>query len=187
MGYRHAAVLSAIGFLLGVLFISFNADYRVLWQPLTDKAIDDAFYYYSTFYNAPKIVQNLLHGVVAIGGIGLIAKLHKWDESAMFFDGSSLVAYMFGVLLYMTVVIPGLRTVCVPIEGETRDVQIEALRVLAAGNTLIAGCLGLVLALQGGQEWARRADSKALVEYQADQTMFATHSTAPVTEEKKTQ
>jgi ER membrane protein SH3 len=55
---------------------------------------------------------------------------------------------MFGVLLYMTVVIPGLRTVCVPIEGETRDVQIEALRVLAAGNTLIAGCLGLVLALQ---------------------------------------
>lgn len=101
MGYRHAAVLSAVGFLLGmhdplhwqrlgnsrfliihlfalftlylislffsfrlgalahtgVLFISFNADYRVLWQPLTDKAIDDAFYYYSTFYNAPKIVQ----------------------------------------------------------------------------------------------------------------------------------
>lgn len=58
------------------------------------------------------------------------------------------VAYMFGVLLYMTVVIPGLRTVCTPIEGETRAVQVEALRVLAAGNTLIAACLGLVLALQ---------------------------------------
>ena len=58
------------------------------------------------------------------------------------------VAYMFGVLLYMTVVIPGLRTVCAPVEGETRDVQIEALRVLAAGNTLIAACLGLVLAFQ---------------------------------------
>lgn len=99
MGYRQAAVLSAVGFLLGrtvfaltktrqlkpsyytncfcsspsisfcfsrfawvrwhtgVLFISFNADYRVLWQPLTDKAIDDAFYYYTTFYNAPKVVQ----------------------------------------------------------------------------------------------------------------------------------
>jgi len=55
---------------------------------------------------------------------------------------------MFGVLLYMTVVIPGLRTVCTPIEGETRAVQVEALRVLAAGNTLIAACLGLVLALQ---------------------------------------
>jgi ER membrane protein SH3 len=51
-------------------------------------------------------------------------------------------------MLYTTVVIPGIRTVAVPIEGETREDQVEALRVLAAGNTLIVICLGLVLALQ---------------------------------------
>ncbi len=51
-------------------------------------------------------------------------------------------------MLYTTVVIPGIRTVAVPLESETREDQVEALRVLAAGNTLIVLCLGLVLALQ---------------------------------------
>jgi hypothetical protein len=36
------------------------------------------------------IMQNLLHGVVVLGVLGFVSKLHKWDESAMFFDGSSL-------------------------------------------------------------------------------------------------
>lgn len=45
-------------------------------------------------------LQNLLHGVAAVGILSLIAKLHKWDESAMFFDGSSLgmpfcIAWLF--------------------------------------------------------------------------------------------
>lgn len=34
--------------------------------------------------------QTLLHTLVGIGLAGLIGKLHKWDESAIFFDGSSL-------------------------------------------------------------------------------------------------
>jgi ER membrane protein SH3 len=42
--------------LTGVLFISFNADYRVLYQPLTEKSVEDAMQYYKTFYNAPKAV-----------------------------------------------------------------------------------------------------------------------------------
>ena len=78
MGFRQAAALSSVCFLLGwffltlweservahataitlgVLFISFNADYRVLYQPLTEPAIEDAMHYYKTFYNAPKAVQ----------------------------------------------------------------------------------------------------------------------------------
>jgi hypothetical protein len=51
-------------------------------------------------------------------------------------------------MLYTTVVIPGIRTVADPLETDTRTDQVEALRVLAAGNTLIVLCLGLVLALQ---------------------------------------
>ena len=34
--------------------------------------------------------QALLHAVMGVGIIGLIGKVHKWDESAMYFDGSSL-------------------------------------------------------------------------------------------------
>jgi imidazoleglycerol phosphate synthase glutamine amidotransferase subunit HisH len=67
-------------------------------------------------------------------------------------------------MLYTTVVIPGIRTVADPMEEETRLDQTEALRVLAAGNTLIVICLGLVIALQAGQEWARRTEAKALAD-----------------------
>lgn len=28
--------------------------------------------------------------MMGVGVVGLISKVHKWDESAMFFDGSSL-------------------------------------------------------------------------------------------------
>ncbi|KIM32798.1 hypothetical protein M408DRAFT_313003 [Serendipita vermifera MAFF 305830] len=177
MGFRQAAVLSSVCFLLGVLFISFNADYRVLYQPLTEPSIEDAMQYYKTFYNAPKAVQNLLHAVAAIGVISLIAKLHRWDESAMFFDGSSLGAFVFGIMLYTTVVIPGIRTVVNPIPEETRQDQVEALRVLAAGNTLIVICLGLVLAFQGGQEWAKRTEAKVLAEVAAEEAKKAAKTT----------
>jgi ER membrane protein SH3 len=51
--------------------------------------------------------------------------------------------------MYITVTIPAIRTVVTPVEGvDTREDQIEALRVLSAGNTLIIVLLGGVLALQ---------------------------------------
>jgi hypothetical protein len=79
---------------------------------LTDKSIGDGFQFYTTFYNAPLAVKvrhltvsdlrmvdlcsfsvvdkGLMHAMIGMGVIGLIAKLHEWDESAIFFDGSSL-------------------------------------------------------------------------------------------------
>jgi hypothetical protein len=51
--------------------------------------------------------------------------------------------------MYITVTIPAIRTVVTPVEGvDTREDQIEALRVLSAGNALIMVLLGGVLALQ---------------------------------------
>ena len=51
--------------------------------------------------------------------------------------------------MYITVTIPAIRTVVTPVEGvDTREDQIEALRVLSAGNTLIIVLLGGVLVLQ---------------------------------------
>jgi hypothetical protein len=108
-----------------------------------------------------------LHGLIGVGLIGLISKLHKWDESAMFFDGSSLgeyhpslvnsrhfnvrasAAYVFAIAIYLTVIVPSLRTIVMPVENvDTRDDQVEAMRILAAGNTIIMVLLGAILTLQ---------------------------------------
>lgn len=49
----------------------------------------------------------------------------------------------------MTVGIPSCRTVADPVpDVDTKDDQIEALRVLSAGNTIIIVLLGGILALQ---------------------------------------
>ena len=103
----------------GVLLACFTVDYRVLFEPLTDEIVQDGFQYYRTFYNAPpgikvrrvsffrfkntaditwdmctvyarRISQALLHGLIGIGLVAIITKIHRWDESAMFFDGGSL-------------------------------------------------------------------------------------------------
>lgn len=47
--------------------------------------------------------QALLHGMVGVGLIGFLAKLHKWTESAVFFDGSSLGALFLDYILFYLV------------------------------------------------------------------------------------
>ncbi|QRV73968.1 ER membrane protein SH3 [Ceratobasidium sp. AG-Ba] len=167
MGFRHAAVLSSVSFFLGILFICFNVDHKILYAaPLTDKIVDDGFEFYTTFFNAPGAVKALLHAMMALGIVSLIAKLHVWDESALFFDGSSLAAFVFGVILYASVVIPALKIIVTPLSTDSRNEQIESLRILAAGNTLIIICLVAVLFLQGGQEYARRYEARELARIQ---------------------
>jgi len=39
----------------------------------------------------------MLHGLVGVMLLGLVAKLHTWDDSAMFFDGSSLGGKLRGI------------------------------------------------------------------------------------------
>jgi hypothetical protein len=119
--------------------------------------------------------QALLHGLMGIGVVAIIAKIHRWDESAMFFDGASLgefphlsilptrcmhfllfmklneipAAFVFAIAMYITVTIPAIQTVVTPVAGvDTRDDQIEAVQVLSAGNTLIMLLLGGILVLQ---------------------------------------
>lgn len=41
----------------GVLFICFNVDYRVLFLPVTDETVADAFQFYTMFYNAPPAIK----------------------------------------------------------------------------------------------------------------------------------
>ena len=58
-------------------------------------------------------------------------------------------AFVFAIAMYITVTIPAIQTVVTPVEGvDTRDDQIEAMRVLSAGNTLVMVLLGGILVLQ---------------------------------------
>ncbi|KIM68113.1 hypothetical protein SCLCIDRAFT_1209510 [Scleroderma citrinum Foug A] len=162
MGFRQGAVLASCSFFLGVLFICFFVDYRLLHQQLTDDIIEDGFQFYTTFFNAPPAIKALLHGFIGVGVLGLIAKLHAWTDSAIWFDGSSLAAYIFAIAVYLSVTIPALRTIAIPAEVDTREDRIEAMRVLAAGNSIMMVVLGAILVLQAGQEYARRMELKEL-------------------------
>ncbi|KAH9852091.1 Shr3 amino acid permease chaperone [Lenzites betulinus] len=165
MGYIQAAVLSSVSFFLGVLFICLNVDYRLLFTPLTDGIVNDGLEFYTTFYNSPPAIKGLLHSIMGVGLLGLVGKLHKWDDSAMFFDGSSLAAYIFSLAVYLTVGIPACRTVADPVPNvDTRADRVEALRILSAGNTIIIVLLGAILALQAGEQWARRLEANILQE-----------------------
>ncbi|KAJ3475380.1 hypothetical protein NLI96_g11873 [Meripilus lineatus] len=91
---------------------------------------------------------------MGVGIIGLVGKLHKWDDSAMFFDGSSLA-------VYLSVGVPASRTIATPVQGvDTREDQIEALRILSAGNVIMIVLLGAILTLQGGEEYVRRIEEQ---------------------------
>lgn len=60
-----------------------------------------------------------------------------------------VAAFVFAIAMYISVTIPAIRTVVTPVEDvDTREDQIEAMRVLSAGNTLIMVLLGGILALQ---------------------------------------
>ncbi|KZT27784.1 Shr3 amino acid permease chaperone [Neolentinus lepideus HHB14362 ss-1] len=162
MGFRQAAVLTSVCFFLGVLFICLNVDYRLLFH-LNQQAVEDGFQFYTTFYNAPPAIKAMLYGMGGVGMIGLLSKVTQWDESAMFFDGSSLAAYMFSIALYFTVTIPSAQTIVDPVpDVDTREDQIEAMRVLSASNTIAIVLLGGILALQAGQEYARRIERREM-------------------------
>ena len=101
-----------------------------------------------------------------VGIFGLVSKLHSWNESAVFFDGTSLgtfdspsadappyayfetAAYVFCIVVYLTVTIPSLRAIAEPTKEEVYNDQVMAMRVLSAGNIIIIGSLLLILALQ---------------------------------------
>ncbi|PFH46113.1 hypothetical protein AMATHDRAFT_70626 [Amanita thiersii Skay4041] len=169
MGFKQAAVLASVSFFLGVLFICFNVDHKLLWTELTEETVNDGFQFYTTFFTSPPAIKALLHGMVGVGLIGLLSKLHQWDESAMFFDGSSLVAYVFAIAVYITVTIPTLRTIATPLSSETQDMRIEAIRVLSAGNVIMMIALTGVLVLQGGQEYARRLEARARTKVETEE------------------
>jgi hypothetical protein len=78
------------------------------------------------------------------------------------FWGCTAGIYIFAIAVYGSVIIPTLRTVVEPVVQDSREDRVEAMRVLSAANVIIIVCLGAILALQAGQEYARRVEAAAL-------------------------
>jgi len=118
---------------------------------------------------SPPLISRILNIVIFIGFSGFLVKLYKPSEANLLFDGSSLVLYTIGVIVYLTNIVKGLRIVtsgqyekaftaeelAQPGIAVTRE---DSLRVLAASNTILALVLIGVLVLQAGQWYAERKD-----------------------------
>ena len=65
-------------------------DFPLIYYKFEPSSVDPAERFYLSLFNGPTAVQALLHGMVATGIVGLIAKLHRWTEMAKYFDGGSL-------------------------------------------------------------------------------------------------
>lgn len=109
--------------------------------------------------------------MMGIGVACLLGKLHRWDESAVWFDGSSLgmdktdmkvdqgltvrwfrtAVFVCAIAVYLTVTIPALNAVVNPGEADSEFSLDENLGLLGAGNTIIAGLLFLILVMQARQ------------------------------------
>lgn len=61
---------------------------------------------------------------------------------------SEIVAFMAAVVLYLSVVVPGVKTIANPTQTETEAERIESLRVIGAANTMMIVCLAAVLLMQ---------------------------------------
>jgi hypothetical protein len=118
-------------------------------------------------------VMSLINGLKDISSLDdgnryhlLLGKLHRWDESAVWFDGSSLgmkkptwvrsrfrltdstAVFVLAIAVYLTVTIPALKAVVNPAEADPEFTLDQNLGLLGAGNTIIAGLLVLVLVMQ---------------------------------------
>lgn len=204
----------------------FTIDYRILHLEITPEATQDASHFYTLFYNAPPAIKvgpafvydihttdtvwkAFLHSMMGIGIVCLLGKLHRWDESAVWFDGSSLgmtkpavrlvptnefltAVFVFSIAVYLSVTIPALKAVVNPAEADPEFTFDQNLGLLGAGNTIIAGLLVLILVMQarhtsfvkrklklnilrvqGGQEYAKRAEARELAASEKGKTKAA--------------
>lgn len=91
MGFRTGFVLSSCAFLFGALFIASIYDFPLLYyKPWDETAPARAEAFYLSLHQGPTAITALLHGMIALGIVGLLAKLHRWTDTAMWFDGAGL-------------------------------------------------------------------------------------------------
>jgi hypothetical protein len=139
---------------------------------------------------SPPLISRILHIAIFIGFSGFIIKLFKPSEANLLFDGSSLILYTIGVVVYLTNIVKGLRIVT---EGKYDQIFTEeekatmtdttvgredSLRVLAASNTILALVLVGVLILQAGEWYAERKDRDDAAKFEKTQKENAAAATS---------
>ncbi|KAJ9121084.1 hypothetical protein QFC24_005065 [Naganishia onofrii] len=128
MGFLQSTILGSVSFLLGLVFVCQIPDIPLLYRPITTDALDNAYTFYLMWYDAPRAVKAVLHAALGLPLLPLIAKLNGWSESAVFFDGSSLVLHVAALIMYLTIHIPNIRTIL------TQD-RLEALAQASSSGT----------------------------------------------------
>ncbi len=74
-----------------MLFICSIYDFPLIYySPFDEGCIEPAEKFYLAIYKGPTAVTALLHGMMGVGLLGLIAKLHRWSDMAKQYDGGSL-------------------------------------------------------------------------------------------------
>ncbi|KAK0569553.1 Phosphatidylinositol N-acetylglucosaminyltransferase GPI3 subunit [Tilletia horrida] len=114
MGFRAGFVLSSAFFLYGVLFLCSIVDFPLVYYEWKPSAADEAEVFYLSFFRAPSAVHALMHGMVFLGLIGLLAKLHRWSEVAKYYDGGSLALFVAAICMYLGVCLPNVRLLSDP-------------------------------------------------------------------------
>lgn len=91
MGFFQSIVIGSCSFLLGLIFVCQTVDIPLLYASNTTQAnLENAYTFYAIWYSAPAAVRAVLNTACLLPLLALVVKLHRWTESAMFFDGSSL-------------------------------------------------------------------------------------------------
>lgn len=98
MGFRTGFLLVSVSFLSGVLFIASIYDFPLLYTEHTDRHVDVSLKFYMALFQGPTAIPALLHGMIGLGLIGLLAKLHRWTETAKWFDGVSLGRWWYATV-----------------------------------------------------------------------------------------
>ncbi|GAA95762.1 uncharacterized protein L969DRAFT_85466 [Mixia osmundae IAM 14324] len=113
MGFRSAAVMVACSFLLGTLFICAIVDIPVLFgpQPPTHDSLDKAERFYYALWTGPLAVRTLLHVMMVVITAAICLKLADGTDSALYFDGGSVLLLIMGIALYTTVTVPTLEAI----------------------------------------------------------------------------
>ncbi|CEH13615.1 Shr3 amino acid permease chaperone [Ceraceosorus bombacis] len=119
MGFRTGFVLSAVAFQFGVIYMASIYDFPLLYGSSLSsteglEAADRAEFFYLGLFKAPAAVPALLHGMIGLGIVGLLAKLHRWTEIAKWFDGAAIVLYVGALSMYLTVSMPTIRLLADP-------------------------------------------------------------------------
>ncbi|PNS17803.1 Secretory component protein psh3 [Sphaceloma murrayae] len=169
-------------FFLGILFAMFPYDYNVIWRSppalLEGTGLEPKEMYFDIqeahlrfMHASPPLISRILHIVIGTGLLGFSLKFYKPSESNYLFDGSSMVLYMIGVIVYITNIVKGLRVVTDGRYGngmadpitDAADGEIigreDSLKVMAASNTILALVLVGVLVLQAGQWYAQKKEA----------------------------